>query len=862
MQRETLPTNVIPTNYQLTLTPDLEKSTFTGTVVISLVVKEPTSQIVLNSKEISILATTLNMNDTVLHASNITYNKENDWTTLDFAEEVPTGEASLTLDYEGVITDKMCGLYQCKYSDGFVGAATQFEAVDARRALPCWDEPALKATFDVSLVVPSELLTLSNMPEVETEHDETQSLKKVTFQQTPVMSTYLLAFYVGKSDCVEDTAKIGGRDVPVRVYTPVGEKEKGTFALSVAVKTLQFFSEYFEMDYPLPKMDMIALPDFAMGAMENWGLVTYRDTCLLCDPEKASVKSKTRVAEVVCHELAHQWFGNLVTMEWWTDLWLNEGFATWVGTMSVDHFFPDWNVWDQSLVHEHNYALELDCLANSHPIEVPINKASEVDEIFDTISYLKGCSVIGMLVDYLGQEEFRQGISHYLKRHQYANTVTNDLWTALSETTGKPVAEFMSNWTQKKGYPVVTVKREDDHLVFTQGTYNMSNEDTVWFVSLNLLTPDGMEHVTFNTKMYEHPCPNWNNKYWVKVNHQQTGFYRVVYSEELKSRLYHAILGKKLSVRDKIGLINDDYSLMKRGYLDSEGGSTCLFLNSLLPFVDEKNYTVWNELIGCLASVRSVWYLEEPAVQDRLVELSLAVIEGIAKEVDWDVSEDDDYSTSQLRSLVLGTAGNLGHPEVLAEGQARFKRFMEGDTDAVHPDLRRAVFSMVVKYGGETEMDQLMNLYPTSDPTEKRHILFSLGNTQDAELVMKLLDFAFKEDSPVRNQDTYMVFYSIANNLKMRDTAWCFLKENWDAIYKKFSDVSHMIGSFIEYTVSVFTTEDRLEEVTEFMEQHKEEIKSYKMTVGQSLEKVRMRMEWFKRDKAQLAEMLLSNEST
>jgi aminopeptidase N len=456
--------------------------------------------------------------------------------TLTFAKPLPVGAgasagATLRLAFTGTLNDKMAGFYRSAYTapggERRHMGVTQFEATDARRAFPCWDEPSLKATFSVSLRVPADRTALSNMPPKSTVLASTVAdgdkgttgssavqkgppgWKDVLFERTPLMSTYLVAWVVGEFDVVESATAEG---VAVRVWTPPGLAEQGrcantlpcthrcarchshhriracacSFALDVAAKTLSFFTQYFGAAYPLPKMDMarthdariyafthscahhlnlthasfflsfflsaqVAVPDFAAGAMENWGLVTYRTVLALYDPASTGSAVKQQIAYVVCHELAHQWFGNLVTMEWWSDLWLNEGFATWAGWLAVDSLFPEWRVWDQFLVNEQARGLELDGLASSHPIEVEIPDASKVNEIFDAISYAKGASAIHMLVAYMGEASFRQGMRLYVQRHAWGNAATRHLWRALGDASGKPVADLMACWTQQTG---------------------------------------------------------------------------------------------------------------------------------------------------------------------------------------------------------------------------------------------------------------------------------------------------------------------------------------------------------------------------------------------------------------------------
>ncbi|KAG8229240.1 hypothetical protein J437_LFUL007926, partial [Ladona fulva] len=484
---ERLPKSVVPRHYELLLQPNLKTFVFQGRETVNLQVNENTDKIILNSLDLEIRNVEFACGDgRVLKPANVALSADDETLTLTFPEVLPTGDGKLSISFTGELNDKMKGFYRSKYTspsgEECYAGVTQFEATDARRCFPCWDEPALKATFDISLRVPKMKVALSNMP-VKSERDlsvdeanelvdgakggggesENDPLREIHFLRTPVMSTYLVAVVVGEFDKVEATSRDG---VLVRVYTPVGKAEQGQFALDVAAKVLPYYKDYFQIAYPLPKIDLIAIADFSAGAMENWGLVTYRETCLLVDPENTSAVRKQWIALVVGHELAHQWFGNLVTMEWWTHLWLNEGYASFVEFLCVEHLFPEFDIWTQFVTDTYIRALELDCLKNSHPIEVPVGHPSEIDEIFDDISYNKGASVIRMLHRYIGDEDFRRGMNTYLTRHQYGNTFTEDLWAALEEASNKPVGAVMSTWTKQMGFPTVKVveqKQEGDN---------------------------------------------------------------------------------------------------------------------------------------------------------------------------------------------------------------------------------------------------------------------------------------------------------------------------------------------------------------------------------------------------------------
>ena len=402
-----LPPNVEPLAYTLTLTPNLTTFTFDGVVSILVNVKLPhTTSITLHARDLDINpgatftpsadGTPLTFSPLVATGHSIAYKPPT--MTLNFASALPEGEGTLRIAFRGVLNDQMAGFYRSKYTtaegETRYMASTQFEALDARRCFPCWDEPARKATFAATLIVPADRTAFSNMP-VLAETLLADGTKRITFAPTPKMSTYLLAFVVGEFDFLQAFTSAG---VAVRVYTPPGQTEKGRFGLEVAVKSLEFYDEYYGSPYPLPKLDMVAVPEFAMGAMENWGLVTYRAIDLLIDLQNASSSQKQRVCSVVTHELAHQWFGNLVTMEWWNDLWLNEGFASWMQTASAAEFFPEWQLWTQFCSSNLGGAMGLDALRTSHPIQVPIAHAEEVEQVFDAISYFKGSAVSSMSV--------------------------------------------------------------------------------------------------------------------------------------------------------------------------------------------------------------------------------------------------------------------------------------------------------------------------------------------------------------------------------------------------------------------------------------------------------------------------------
>ncbi|KAG7292540.1 hypothetical protein NEMBOFW57_002575 [Staphylotrichum longicolle] len=861
--RELLPANVVPRHYHVTLEPDLKKLTFDGTVVIDLDVAEDSKSISLHTLELDIHSAKITSGGkTVSSSPTVSYDEATQVSKFDFDDAIAKGsKAQLEIKFTGQLNDKMAGFYRSTYknpdgSDGIL-AVTQMEPTDARRAFPCFDEPSLKAEFTVTLIADKNLTCLSNMDvasETEVQSAQTGSAKKaVHFNKSPLMSTYLVAFIVGELNYIETNEF----RKPVRVYAPPGQNiEHGRFSLNLAAKTLAFYEKVFGIEFPLPKMDQIAIPDFAQGAMENWGLVTYRVVDLLLDEKVSGAATKERVAEVVQHELAHQWFGNLVTMDWWDGLWLNEGFATWASWYSCNIFYPEWKVWESYVVDNLQRALALDSLRSSHPIEVPVKKADEINQIFDAISYSKGSCVLRMISTYLGEDTFLEGVRRYLKKHAYGNTQTGDLWASLADASGKKVEEVMDVWTKNIGFPVVTVSEKDDKTIHLKQNRFLRTGDTkpeedqvIYPVFLGLRSKDGIdESLTLDKRESSFEVPSTD---FFKLNANHTGLYRTAYSPERLKKLGDAAKQGLLSVEDRAGMIADAGALATSGYQSTSG-----VLSLLKGFNSESEFVVWNEIIARVSSVQSAWIFEDKADRDALDSFLRDLVSAKAHELGWQFSEADGHIEQQFKAMMFGSAGLSGDETIISAAKDMFKKFMAGDKSAIHPNIRGSVFSMALKYGGKEEYDAVLNFYRTSTNSDERNTaLRCLGRAKEPELIKRTLDLLFSGE--VKDQDIYMPTSGLRSHPEGIEALYSWMTENWEELIKKLPPALSMLGTMVTIFTSSFTKKEQLTQVEKFFEG--KSTNGFDQSLAQSLDAIRSKVSWIERDRADVAAWLKEN---
>ena len=844
-----LPENVRPLRYQVTLEPNLEKFTFDGSADIGIVVNEETDTIVLNAIELQIASAVItDKQGGTAKATDVIFDQNRERVSIILPSQLEVGNHTLHLKFSGYLNDQLRGFYRSRYLDAegaeHFMATTQFEATDARRAIPCWDEPSVKAIFEITLVVPNQLQAISNMPVIE-EVMVANGKKAVSFEATPLMSTYLLAFVVGDLACVEGHA-VGG--TLIRVWATKGKEHLGQFALENSINALSYMNEYFGIDYPLPKMDHIAIPDFAAGAMENWGAITYRETALLYDPENSAAQIKQRVLEVVAHEMAHMWFGDLVTMEWWDDLWLNESFASWMGDKTVNHLYPEWQMWTQFVSHDTNAALSLDGLRNSHSIEANVDDPAEIRELFDAISYSKGGSVLRMLENYVGPETFKKGLNIYLTDHAYSNAQGRDLWHAINDAANQSnlnfpisVVDLMETWIKKIGYPVLRVHigREDQKTAveFSQQRFlydyliDKTSQHDLWPIHTSVITGSGNTYSSTFAEASD-SLEIGESTSWVKLNSGQTGFYRVAYAEDEWIALSSAIRDKALPAVDRLGLQNDAYALARSGHLPGT-----IFLTLANSFIDEDDAIVWGDLASNLKGLEGLLG-SAPFLPDYR-EFARKIFGKIVSKTGWEADENETHLKSLLRSIVIGQYGAYGDQGTIDFAVQSFKEHAAA-TKIVRPDIRGVVFGLAAQESNPDTYDELWNLYKKADLNEEKvRILSALTRVRDPQLINDLLNRTMGDE--VRSQDAPGVIIQLANHAHGLEIAWDFLKANWKEFDRRYGKGGFAIMRLVSIG-SNFSSSDKEDEVREFFQVNP--APSAARTIEQTLESIRLNTAW------------------
>ena len=826
-----LPTTVIPERYEIRLTPDLSTWTFSGEEKVSLQVHEPVREIVLNAAELEFRDVSLKLQNGTVLPGRSQLDDENEQAKLSFPEAVPAGRCELQISFSGILNDKLHGFYRSTYKDANGQekplASTQFESTDARRAFPCWDEPAFKAVFQVSLIVDEKLTAISNARVLRETVLPGTGKKEVVFADSIKMSTYLVAFIVGEFEATEPVM-VG--DAPLRVLAVPEKKHLANFALDIGKSSLEYFSRYYGIPYPGDKLDLIAIPDFASGAMENLGAITFRETALLVDSKKATRAELERVADVVSHENAHMWFGDLVTMKWWNGLWLNEAFATFMEMLAVDAWKPEWRRWDSFTVSR-AAAMQVDGLKSTRPIEFPVERPEEAAGMFDVLTYEKGASVLRMLEQYLGAESFRDGIRLYLGRHQYGNAETTDLWDALEDSTKQPVRALMDSWIFQPGYPIISVKKDGPTICLTQQIFRYlsggSDQDRKWHVPIFLCASTKFSEVTRTMLLTEREqrIELADEVEWAVVNAGGHGFYRVRYGSDLIDALKRD-LQNRLSAVERFGLVNDSWAATLAGLT-----SLIDYLGLINLLREEGDLNVWTTVIGSSHHIHRILDDEQCASLEKQLR---ALFSPVIERFGWAPRKDESELESQLRGELIAALGTVGEDKACQQRARELYAQYEKTPDSVDRNLIPALVSIVAHTGGATEYEKFYSKFKTAQtPQEETRYLFALANFRLPDLIERTLDLTINGE--VRTQNSPYLMRGILLNKRARERAWSFMKTHWDEMLRQYPDNS--IPRMCEGIIGLVTA--KLErDVREFFTQHP--VKQGNKQIEQHLERLRV----------------------
>ncbi|XP_055851688.1 glutamyl aminopeptidase-like isoform X1 [Episyrphus balteatus] len=872
-----LPKEIRPKHYNLFLNPNLQEKTFSGNITIKLEILKPISFIPVHANKLAVETLEVLALSTGEEAPrqinpSLTFqHPELEYWVTEFADPLTEGNYSLKLNFNGSLTDRIVGLYQSSYKDKATNetrwmATSKFEPTYARQAFPCFDEPAMKAFFEVTLVHPTAggYHALSNMNEVK--QTVKGNVTEVVFADSVQMSTYLACFIV--SDFHHRMKKINatvGSDFDMRVFATAAQMEKATYALNTGATIIEHYISYFNLAYPLPKLDMAAIPDFVSGAMEHWGLVTFRETALLYDENSSSSANKQRVATVIAHELAHMWFGNLVTMKWWNDLWLNEGFASYIEYKGVNSVHPDWKMLDQFLTDDLHGVMKLDATLASHPIVQTVESPNQITELFDSITYSKGASIIRMLEGFVGEDVFKEAVHNYLDRYQFSNAETDDFFSEFeSFSLDFDVKLIMKTWTVQTGYPVVdVVKVNQTQYKLTQKRffsnpedYNQTHSDSEfnyrWTIPITYTTSANpvVQKTWFNYDDSEVIINLPSATDWIKINKDQVGYYRVNYPQEIWEQINKALFNTPaaFSISDRAHLLNDAFTLADSTQLSYK---TALDLTKFLQ--NELEYVPWNVATSKLLSMKNLLYYTDVFNDFRKYARRLLI--QVYENVGWEVDENN-HLKNLLRVTILDAACSFGHVNCLQEVGARFTSWLSDPSNRPKPDLRNAIyFHGMAQAGTEETWDQMWDLFKyETDASEKAKLMQGLSAIKEPWILQRFIELAWDE-SNVRGQDYFTCLQNIARNPVGQSLVWDYVRENWEKLVERFGINERYLGRLIPAITGRFTTNQKLEEMEIFFAKYPE-AGAGTAARKEALENVKYNINWLKANKNQIAEWL------
>jgi aminopeptidase N len=841
-----LPETARPDNYRLTFTPNLEKANFEGEETISIRVLKPTSEITLNAVDIDFHDVSITARGTTQKAK-VTPEKDKEMVVLSVEKPLAAGPATINVTYTGILNDEMRGLYLGKDDKGRKYAATQFEATDARRAFPSFDEPDYKATFDITAVADKGQVAISNY-KIASDTPGPGDKHTVKFATTAKMSAYLAALVVGNFEYIEGSVD----GVPIRVYSTPGKKEMGKFALDAAEHIVGYYDKYFGIKYPYGKLDLVGLPDFSAGAMENIGCITFREVILLIDEKQGSIDLKKTIASVTSHEIAHMWFGDLVTMKWWDDVWLNEGFATWMSSKPIQKWKPEWN-FDLDDVSGTGQTLNTDSLANTRPIHQAADTPAQIQELFDGIAYGKAASVLRMLEAYLGEETFRAGVNAYLEQHQYANATADDFRDAQAKTSKKPVDKIMPTWVKQAGAPIVNVKAQcsgnSTSVTVAQQRYYIDRSkfeavnDQLWQIPMCFKGSGSgkdakCELMTKKEETFTLPgCSNW-----VVTNAGATGYYRTGYQPDAVRALANDA-ETKLTPAERIALQNDIWASVRVGR--EPVGDYLAFAQGLQ---SDGNRAVLEDVLGRLNYIGQ--YLASDSDRDAYRGWLRQYLDPPMKEVGYEPKAGESDEQRTLRSRLFGALGlDARDPETLEQARKIADKVL-ADPASVDRELAGGALGLAALNGDSAFYDRVMTaLKDAKSPEEYYMYLFPLSQFGDQKLLQRTLDFAISPD--VRSQDALQVITGVMGNPAGEKLAWDFVRQHWTEVEKAGGPFAsaQVVGA-----TSVFCDSGARDQVTEFFSAHK--VAAAERTYKQSIERINNCVDLKSQQEPQLASWL------
>jgi puromycin-sensitive aminopeptidase len=830
-----LPRHVVPVRYEIRLEPDLTTATFTGTETVTLAVSEPTSEILLNAAELAVSGASVAGERGETLRGTVELNEGLERCRLTFDGRLGSGTWRLRLAFTGALNDKLRGFYRSTVKDPSGAtrtlAATQFEATDARRAFPCWDEPAFKAVFACTLAIDPALTAVSNTRVVAQRMEGGR--KVLTFADTIKMSTYLVAFVVGELEATEPV-RVGA--TPLRIWCVPGKRRLATFAQDIGAASLRFFEGYYGLPYPSDKLDLLAIPDFAAGAMENLGAITFRETALLVDAGQATHAELERIADVVAHENAHMWFGDLVTMSWWNGIWLNEAFATFMEMLAVDAWKPEWKRWDTFGVSR-AAAFAVDGLWATRPIEFEVRAPKDADAMFDVLTYEKGASVLRMLEQHLGPEVFRAGVREYLRAHAYGNADTGDLWAALGRAAGSDIPALMDGWILRPGFPLVSVRRDGPDLVLSQQRFTYLPEppefstatdrsrDQRWQVPVQVrLTARGRnttERVLLRDAETRLRLPDGFEA--ALVNEGGHGFYRVRYAPDLGEALVRRLAA--LATIERFNLVGDAWAAAQAGLVPVTD-----YLDLITRFHGERTRSVWTVLLSSLGNLSRVVTAED---RPRLEAFVRSMLAPAVADLGWAPRAGEDELTRQLRGDLLRALGTLGNDPAAQARAAELYAASLADPAAVDPNVLPALIA-ILAYAGDTARYEtfFQRFRAAATPQEEQRYLYALAGFQAADLLAQTLERTVSGE--IRTQDGPFVVRAVLTSVAGRVLAWEFIKTGWermDRIFPKHGlrrmceGIVALATPALERDVHAFVQERRIQLGGKTLEQYLEQLR-------------------------------------